>query len=416
MLSHVGVRRLQALRASRRSLSDDERALARLFRLAESHVDERRARALVERGWAQPAPEPPSKEAIRLLYRRNPLEHVDRVNFEVTTRCNFACRHCRNEGAAPVTEGDVPSLVEAARLFLSLGIRRFDFIGGEVTRYGDGWLELAEEIARMDREEVWPQPLAITVYTNGWWLGARDFEAAGRSYRDAADYLSSLAAHGVTHVLFSIDGPEPLHDDWRGHPGLFRRVLDGIPRVLAAGLAPRLTVVTRSGESFDYLRPLAQAIYRRGDASLGVLARDPFNHVSQFIDIGRGVQFRRGLFALDEVDPRVVRCKAFFRPDTLRIMANGEVGICPLMLGGEAYGNVHRRPLLEILNRLHEAPLYGLHATGDIARFVDGIDRAAFGDRFDHPCSVRVEANRVALASSATGSFNQVRRGASRSG
>ncbi len=400
MLSHVGLKRLQALRASGRPLSADEGALGRLARLEEADLGDRQARALLERGWVQPVPETLSSEAIRLLYQRNPLEHVASVNFEMTTRCNFACRHCRSDGAAPATEADLPRLVEAARLFLSLGIRRFDFIGGEVTRYGDGWLGLAEQITRMDRNEPWPQPLAITVYTNGWWLDSRDFEAAGRSYRDARDYLSALKAQGVTHILFSIDGPEPLHDEWRGHPGLFRRILDGIPRVLAQGLAPRLSVVMRRGESLAYLRPLAQAIYGQGDASLALLARDPLNHFSHFIDVGRGVRFRRGLFALDELDPSVLRCRAFFRPDTLRIMANGEVGICPLMLGKEAFGNVHRRSLLEILNRLHEAPLYRLHASGDIARFLDRIDRAAFGDRFDHGCSVRVEANRVALASS----------------
>jgi hypothetical protein len=403
MLSHVGLKRLQALCASGRPLTADEEALDRLAQLEEADLGDRQADALLERGWAQPAPETVSKEAVRLLYQRNPLEHVASVNFEMTTRCNFACRHCRNDGGAPATEGDLPPLVDAARLFLSLGIRRFDFIGGEVTRYGDGWLGLTEQITRMDRDEPWPQPLAITVYTNGWWLDSRDFEAAGRSYREAPDYLSSLKAHGVTHILFSIDGPEPLHDDWRGHLGLFRRILDGIPRVLAAGLAPRLSVVVRRGESLAYLRPLGRAIYGQGDASLALLARDPFNHFSHFIDVGRGVQFRRGLFGLDELEPYVLRCKAFFRPDTLRIMANGEVGVCPLMRGGEAFGNVHRRSLLDILNRLHEAPLYRLHAGGDIARFLGRIDRAAFGERFDHACSVRVAANRVALGDSERG-------------
>ena len=112
-------------------------------------------------------------------------------------------------------------------------------------------------------------------------------------------------------------------------------------------------------------------------------------------------QFRRGRFALDDLDPRSLRCKAFFRPHpTLRVMASGEIGICPLMLGQEAFGNLHRRPLLEILNGLHETPLYALHATGDISRYLERIDRAQFGERFDHLCSVRVAANRLALADS----------------
>ena len=399
MLTHVGLKRLQALSAAGRSPSSDEASLVQLGRNEPTDLHEGQVRALLERGWGRIVPPTWSREAIQLLYERNPLEHVANINFEITTRCNFACRHCRNDGVAPATERDLPRLVEAVRLFLWLGIRRFDFIGGEVTRYGNGWLDLVEEIARMDRAEPWPEPLGISVYTNGWWLGLQQFEAAGRPYADEADYLRALKRHGVTHIVFSIDGPETLHDDWRGHRGLFRRVLGGIPRVAAEGLAPRLSVVVRRDETLDYLRPLARAIYGAGDASLALLKGDPSNNFSNFIDIGRGTQFRRGSFALDELDPQLLRCKAFFRPSpTLRIMANGEVGICPLMLGEEAFGNVHRRPLVEILNHLHEAPLYRLHAAGDITRYLDQIDRGRVGERFDTVCSVRVAANRMALA------------------
>lgn len=401
MLTHVGLRRLHALRRAGRSPSPAEAGLVPLARTQPADPGEAQVRDWLRQGWVQAAPPTLSKEAIQLLYERNPLEHVARINFEVTTRCNFGCRHCRNADAVPTTERDFPRLVEAARLFLSLGIRRFDFIGGEVSRHGDGWLGLAEQISRTDAAEAWPEPLAITVYTNGWWLESRQFEAAGQVYADEREYLRSLKQHGVTHVVFSIDGPEALHDDWRGHPGLFRRILAGIPRVASEGLAPRLSVVVRRGEPARYLRPLAHAIHGKGEASLGLLLEDPFNHFSNFIDIGRGEQFRRGSCSLDDVDPRSLRCKAFFRPHpTLRVMASGEIGICPLMLGQEAFGNLHRRSLLEILNGLHETPLYSLHATGSISRYLERIDRGQFGERFDHLCSVRVAANRLALADS----------------
>ena len=399
MLTHVGLKRLQARRAAGLSLSADEARLADLARRGAADLEERQAAALRERGWARVAPAALPMEEIRLLYRRNPLEHVSSVNFEITNRCNFACRHCRNEGVEAATEPDVSRLVEAARLFLSLGIRRFDFIGGEVTRYGNGWLELAQAISRMDRDEAWPQPLVVSVYTNGWWLGLGEFEAAGRTHAGESEYLRALARHGVTHVLFSIDGPEALHDDWRGHPGLFRRILDGLPRVAAAGLAPRLSVVAREDEPLDHLRPLAQAIYGAGDGSLERLAEDPTNHFSSLVDVGRGARLRRGSFALEGLDPGLLRCKAFFRPEpALHVRAGGEVGICPLMHGGEGYGSVHDRPLVDILNGLHEAPLYRLHASGRIGRYLDRIPRETFGERFDHLCAVRVAANRVALA------------------
>jgi hypothetical protein len=78
-------------------------------------------------------------------------------------------------------------------------------------------------------------------------------------------------------------------------------------------------------------------------------------------------------------------------------MASGEIGICPLMLGEEAYGNIHDSGLALLLNGLQETPLCALHASGAIARYLGRIDKARFGERFDHVCAVRIAANRLAL-------------------
>ena len=120
-------------------------------------------------------------------------------------------------------------------VFRAIGIERFDFIGGEVTRYGDGWLDLAQHCRQQGAKTV-------TIYTNGWWLEQTNFTAAGKTYPDVPTYLADLREHGVTHILFSLDGPEDMHDHSRGHPGLYQRVLAGIPagescRVAAPGLA-----------------------------------------------------------------------------------------------------------------------------------------------------------------------------------
>ena len=37
-----------------------------------------------------------SDSTIKLKYKRNPLEHIQGIVFELTTECNFACSHCRN--------------------------------------------------------------------------------------------------------------------------------------------------------------------------------------------------------------------------------------------------------------------------------------------------------------------------------
>jgi sulfatase maturation enzyme AslB (radical SAM superfamily) len=214
------------------------------------------------------------------------------------------------------------------------------------------------------------------------------------------EYLDDIKEHGVTHVLFSIDGPEHIHDYWRGHSGLFKRVLAGIERVRAAGIEPRLSIVVRPNETLEYLRPFTDIIYphNKGD-SLSLFKHDSMNHRSNFIDIGRGENLRAGLYRKENLQSELLRCKAFFRPaPTLRIMANGEIGICPLMLGQEKYGNIHQKQLVDILNSLQEAPLYKLHARGAISQYLNEIDPSAFQNGFDHLCTLRVAINKQALA------------------
>lgn len=401
MLTHFGHRRLLALRKARVPHDEDSMLLAEI---AEQGVLDEKMTEQVERliasGWlARAQPECSAQDAL-LRYKRNPLEHVERINFEVTTQCNFNCLHCRNGDAKATREKDMLSLEDAGRLFLTLGMRCFDFIGGEVTRYGNGWLALAQALRRYDQTLGWPEPLAVTVITNGWWLGEKDFTAAGKKYSGEAEYLADLKAHGVTHVLFSIDGPPQRHDEWRGHPGLFNRILKGIPRVKAAGLAPRLSIITHGHESHEYLRPLTNAIYDDWVDTLDAFAGDQMNLVSNFIDCGRAAEnLRQGKHTLAELTPGMIRCKAFFRPSpTLRIMADGSLGICPLMLGEEGYGNIHDHPLVDILNRMDEAPLYRLHADGEIGQYLEKINPDTFADGFDHLCAVRIIINRRALS------------------
>ena len=401
MLTHVGHRRLLAIERACAVIDDEGTLLNQLASQGLLGLEiTPQVEYLIARGWMIVAPAGLSAEDAHVRYRRNPLEHVEHINFEITNQCNFKCLHCRNGGVEVAREKDMAKLEDAGRLFLSLGIRRFDFIGGEVTRYGSDWLDLSRTLRDHDSTLNWPDPLKVTVYTNGWWLNEKGFDAAERYYHDESAYLVDLKAHGVSHILFSIDGPAERHDRWRCHPGLFQRILESIPRIKAAGLAPRLSVVTFPMEEFEHLRPFAKAIYDDPVDPLGQFAEDRMNHVSNFIDSGNAADhLRAGHFRLSRVTPDMIRCKAFFRPrPTLRIMSNGALGICPLMLGEEGYGNIHDRPLLDILNHLEVAPLYRLHASGEIGRYLQDVDPAKFATGFDHLCAVRIEVNRRALA------------------
>ena len=355
---------------------------------------------LVQKKWVVTADQNLDPEEVLTRYRRNPLEHVSRINYEVTTLCNFTCLHCRNDGVEMTTDLDTEALKRAGDLFLSLGIRRYDFIGGEVSKFGPGWLDLALHLHQAEAGMKWRAPLSVTLYTNGWWLEGTQFLAAGKTYSSESEYLEELREHGITHILFSIDGPEQVHDQWRKHPGLFRKVLAALHRVREAGIQPQLSIVVRPDENLAYLRPFAEELYpdRSGDRLI-VLRTDPMNHISNFIDTGRGSELRTGNYDVHSVPTDALRCNAFFRPaPTLRIMANGEVGICPLMHGKEAYGNIHHRELADILNSLQDSLLFKLHAENRIGAFLNKLDPEEFKDGFDHLCSVRIAVNHLALA------------------
>ena len=123
------------------------------------------------------------REDILLRQCRNPFEHVEKVIFEFTSYCNFNCDHCYNAQVPRLTESNPRVLVEAANNLLRMGIRRFDFIGGEVSRYGNGWLEVAKHI------RSYGDDIVISLYTNGWWLEQKNFTAAGQFFESTQAYL-----------------------------------------------------------------------------------------------------------------------------------------------------------------------------------------------------------------------------------
>lgn len=301
---------------------------------------------LEQRGFVERVPESITKAETELRYRRNPLEHVTKIIFELTTFCNFNCQHCYNATVPRSTEQDIPALKKAVDVFRAMDIERFDFIGGEVTKYANGWLDLARHCRQQGAK-------IVTIYTNGWWLEQKTFTAAGKSYPDVSTYLADLREHGVTHILFSLDGPEDMHDRSRGHPGLYHRVLSGIPMVKAAGLLPRISLLMRKDSSMDtyvqLLDTLAQRIYDFPD-STDVLERvnhmvdDPTNTLSNLIDVGNQAAHansNQGFYLWQPTDQQLY-CRGFYRPikpgETAQIVASDPNGAWLLLLHRNTLG------------------------------------------------------------------------------
>jgi pyruvate-formate lyase-activating enzyme len=404
ILSNYGHRHLLHLARSgaldKALARDDVRRLCRIFSLGILAEDPNAEfSALVARGMIEPAPEGMDHEAARLRYDRNPLEHLRRVVFEYTTVCNLDCQHCRNTNLEAHAEADPERLGRVVDAVLPLGIDRFDFIGGEVTLYGKGWLDLVAYIRAQGGRHA-------SVITSGWFFGERDFRAAGKRYVDDRAYLDDLFIRGLTHVVVSLDGPAETHDVCRGVPGLYHRVIEGLEKVRAAGLEPRVSIVVGMGtpraEAHAWIASISRRLYGPEPderAAVQRLVQDESNYVSNFIDVGGGVKLRRSRGDVTQFSGEELRCKNFFRPSpTLRIKATGEIALCPLIEGGDGYGNVHERDVVELLNHMQDAFVYKLHAERRVGEHLRFVDPEIFGGSIGHACSVRVAINMIARA------------------
>ena len=346
--------------------------------------------------------------AIDFRYKTNPLENISRLIFEFTTECNFSCAHCRNGSMVKQTEVNIDKLKSIADTFHLLNIQRFDFVGGEVSKYGNGWLELANYINRRGDKTV-------TLYTNGWWLESADFEAAGKCYRNDAEYLSDLKQNGVTHVLFSIDGHEERHDQSRKQKGLYQKIISSFNRIKEAGINPRISALIHDVLETDTVVSFVDIATRIYDlpADMGVMAKldtliqDTTNQFSHFIDIGNGVKLRKNRKKISDIPLHLLRCKAFYRPSpSLRIMANGNLSVCPLLDAGEGYGNVHELDIMDILNNFQDSFAYKLHAGKEISSYLKYLDQNVFGEHFDHLCAIRAILTLLAKEINSAGPLN----------
>ncbi|HUC07974.1 MAG TPA: PqqD family peptide modification chaperone [Solirubrobacterales bacterium] len=141
------------------------------------------------------------------------------AKLEITYACNLRCGFCYTDSPRHTLQR-TPELSDAewrevVRQSLELGIVEAVVTGGEPFLRRELTLGVIEDLAGAG--------VGVTLNTNGWFI---DDEVARR--------LGAL--RGVTaHV--SIDGARAgLHDGSRGVPGSWRRAVEGIDRLLAAGV------------------------------------------------------------------------------------------------------------------------------------------------------------------------------------
>lgn len=134
--------------------------------------------------------------------------------WELTLRCNLACRHCGSRAGAPrPDELSTREALDVVAQLAEVGVREVGLIGGEAFLRPD-WLTIAAAITRAG--------MLCTLVTGGYGISA----TTARRMREA----------GIALVAVSVDGLESTHDDLRGRPGSWRHCFQTLKHVRATGV------------------------------------------------------------------------------------------------------------------------------------------------------------------------------------
>ena len=138
------------------------------------------------------------------------------VVWELTLRCDLACRHCGSRAGKPRSqELSIDEAKDVLAQLAAMGTHEITFIGGEAYLYR-GWLELVREAAELG--------IKPTMTTGGRGL--------------TPELAAEAAAAGLAAVSVSIDGLQQAHDELRNLEGGHAAALRALAAIDGAGMVP----------------------------------------------------------------------------------------------------------------------------------------------------------------------------------
>ena len=380
------------------NLNDDEkRALRRLQRdkyVIARHEHNKAFESLVAKEIVakEAAVDTDSASLKRRLTRRyltSPVRFVDLLMLEVTTCCNLNCRFCFKGGLPKITDQRIHGLARAIEDAKQMGIGLFLFNGGELTVYGDKWLELVRLISATGH--------VTGVISNGSWGIHEPFSIMGRRFENAAGFAAALKSAGISQIMFSLDGPREIHDAYRRCSGLYDRVICAVAAAKAVGIRCDVSIVLRDGlhknDRFfqDVMKifelsddPRSMAKKGKKTIKTGVLLESEYD----FGNASKSIAERNSApYSIDRQDQFQGICKGITHGMKLSIRANGEVEPCTIGIMGKGYGNIHDEPLSTIVNKMRATPVYRMFEKNSFVDYRPYFSRELFGSRFFHPCT-----------------------------
>lgn len=160
---------------------------------------------------------PPRRQRLPLAAAARPVDRRAKpVNavWELTLRCDLACRHCSSRAGRPRPEElTTAEALDAVRQMADLGVLEVTLIGGEAYLH-DGWTEIVRAIRERGME--------CTMVTGGRGLNPERARAA----REA----------GIMSVSVSVDGDAPTHDALRGLHGSHAAAMQAMENLAREGV------------------------------------------------------------------------------------------------------------------------------------------------------------------------------------
>lgn len=197
-----------------------------------------------------------------LFGRSGASRSLEKITIELTHRCNLRCRMCSNFNdpqsptprgvqyarAEELTYAQLANFVDEAAALTSA----FGLTGGEPT-LSPHCMEIIRHIKK--------KGLYCGLTTNGTQLE-----------RLAEEIVDSQ----LDWISFSLDGPEGVHDEIRGVPGTYRRLLDGIEMLQEfkgkkGSPVPRIGIkFTLVGDNYRHVADVAAAAVRMNAVLLDI--------------------------------------------------------------------------------------------------------------------------------------------------
>jgi radical SAM protein with 4Fe4S-binding SPASM domain len=271
------------------------------------------------------------------------------VGWELTLACNLRCQHCASSAGLPrENELSLGECLAICDQFPALLVREVDFTGGEPLLKA-GWEKIAVRLCELG--------IPTHLVTNGIGL--------------TPDTVGRMKDAGLDGVGVSLDGMEATHNYVRGHDGMFRMVIAGLERLVAAGISS--TVITAvNSQNISELPQVFQLLQSLGVSAWQIQPIFPSGRSSerpelqldesQFLELGRftadwsckgresGLQLRPadscGYFTELATGPEWYGCNAGIT--AVGIMADGRIKGCLSMPDELADGDLRKNDLWDI--------------------------------------------------------------------